>query len=108
MEITDKRIWQLFIELCEEQIQEHLQYIQKLKQGDPEEEHRLEVRKKMSSLPSKCEMDNLLRYETTFDRQLYKAINQLEREQRRRLGDHVPAPIQVDIEAHGTEGIKLV
>ena len=53
-------------------------------------------------------MDNFLRYETAIERQLYKAINQLERLQRMRAGDHVPAPIQVDVNTLGPGDIKLV
>ena len=59
-------------------------------------------------LPPKAEMDNLLRYETANNRQMNQAINQLERMQRRRAGDHVPAPVQVDINTLGQGDIKLV
>jgi hypothetical protein len=41
--------------------------------------------------------DSLLRYQTTINRQLYQAINQLERLQRLRRGDNVPAPVNVQI-----------
>lgn len=41
--------------------------------------------------------DSLLRYQTTINRQLYQAINQLERLQRLRKGDNVPAPLNVQI-----------
>jgi CRISPR/Cas system-associated endonuclease Cas1 len=52
---------------------------------------RFEVIKKLVSIPSKDELDRLLRYEGAIERQLYKAINQLERLQRLRAGDNVPA-----------------
>jgi len=45
------------------------------------------------SLPESAYVDRILRYETTIERQLYRAINQLERLQRERLGDLVPPPI---------------
>ena len=41
--------------------------------------------------------DILLRYETANDRQLYEAIDQLERLQRQRAGDYVPPPVKVGV-----------
>jgi hypothetical protein len=40
-------------------------------------------------------LDRILRYETTINRQLAYAVNQLERLQRARKGEHVPAPVTV-------------
>ena len=48
-------------------------------------------------LPSKEELDKLLRYEAMINRQLNHAIAELERLQRRRNEESVPAPISVDI-----------
>ena len=48
-------------------------------------------------LPDKPMVDKILRYEMTIERQLYRAINQLERLQRARKGDSVPPPINVQI-----------
>ena len=48
-------------------------------------------------LPQDKEMDLLLRYETTFHRQLLSTLNQLERLQRARRGENVPAPIAVQV-----------
>jgi hypothetical protein len=42
-------------------------------------------------------LDTLLRYETAIERQLYRAIDQLERLQRQRAGDYVPPPVKVGI-----------
>jgi hypothetical protein len=42
-------------------------------------------------------IDRLVRYQTTINRQLYQAINQLERLQRLRKGDHVPAPLNLQL-----------
>jgi hypothetical protein len=42
-------------------------------------------------------IDRILRYQTTINRQLYQAINQLERLQRLRKGDNVPAPLNVQV-----------
>jgi hypothetical protein len=48
-------------------------------------------------LPESKKMDLLLRYETTFHRQLISNLNQLERLQRKRGGEHVPAPLTVQV-----------
>ncbi len=48
-------------------------------------------------LPPKDELDKLLRYEAMINKQLNHAIAELERLQRRRNGESVPAPISVDI-----------
>jgi len=36
-----------------------------------------------------------MRYETKLERQMYRAMNQLERLQRRRLGEVVPPPLSM-------------
>ena len=42
-------------------------------------------------------MDLILRYQTTINRQFFQAMNQLERLQRLRKGDNVPAPLKVEV-----------
>jgi len=42
-------------------------------------------------------LERVLKYETAIERQLYRAINELERLQRMRMGDNVLPPITVDI-----------
>ncbi len=42
------------------------------------------------------DLDKIIRYEASLDRQLYKAITQLERLQRRRKGEDLPAPVVLD------------
>ena len=54
----------------------------------------------LGGVPSKDELDRLLRYEGAIERQLYKAMNQLERLQRMRAGDNVPAPVEVDVDVN--------
>jgi hypothetical protein len=51
-------------------------------------------------LPEGRPLESILRYETTIHRQLVHAIGQLERMQRARRGEHVPAPLSVQL----TEG----
>ena len=63
------------------------------KQEDAEEEER----RLASTLPSVEKLDKILRYETTLERQLYRAMNQLERLQRRRMGEKVAPPIAMEV-----------
>ena len=46
---------------------------------------------------TKMSIDRILRYQTTINRQLFQAMNQLERLQRLRQGDHVPAPVNIQV-----------
>ncbi len=48
-------------------------------------------------LPSSAVLDKILRYETKLERQLYQAINQLERLQRLRHGESIPPPLTVEL-----------
>ena len=48
------------------------------------------------ALPDERATDKILRYETHLDRQLYRAMDQLERLQRRRKGEFVPPPLNVN------------
>jgi len=49
------------------------------------------------SLPLGADLDRILRYETSINRQLVYAIKQLERLQLARKGEHVPAPVSVQV-----------
>jgi hypothetical protein len=49
------------------------------------------------TLPATEELDRVLRYDTSIHRQLAYAISQLERLQRARKGEHVPAPVSVQL-----------
>ena len=50
------------------------------------------------SLPAEDATDKLLRYEAHLDRQLYRAMDQLERLQRQRKGEKVPPPVNINLE----------
>jgi hypothetical protein len=50
-------------------------------------------------LPSAEVLEKILRYETALERQLFRATNQLERLQRRRQGENIPAPLTMEISA---------
>lgn len=49
------------------------------------------------TLPLSDNLDRLLLYESSVHRQLVFAMNQLERLQRARKGEHVPAPVTMQI-----------
>ncbi len=49
------------------------------------------------SLPPADATDKLLRYEAHLDRQLYRAMDQLERLQRQRRGENVPPPLNINL-----------
>ena len=57
------------------------------------------ARQSAAVLPSAEVLEKILRYETALERQLFRAMNQLERLQRRRLGENIPAPLTMDISA---------
>lgn len=61
------------------------------------EELETEAKTLSLALPAKEVMDKILRYETTIERQLYRAMNQLERLQRQRKGETLPPPISVEL-----------
>jgi hypothetical protein len=56
-----------------------------------------EAQQAANVLPSADTLEKILRYETALERQLFRAMNQLERLQRRRLGEDVPAPVTVEV-----------
>jgi hypothetical protein len=97
---NDDRIWQGLIEICDEKIKECTEEINGLNRQRKKNKLKLQVIKKLGSIPTKDELDRLLRYEGAIERQLYKAMNQLERLQRMRVGDNVPAPVEVDVDVN--------
>ena len=74
--------------------------IAKLQKQKEKNRLKLQVLKKLGNIPSRDELDQLLRYEGAIERQFYKALNQLERLQRLRAGDNVPAPVEVDVDVN--------
>jgi hypothetical protein len=53
------------------------------------------------SLPPADATEKLLRYEAHLDRQLYRAMDQLERLQRKRGGENVPPPLNINLGKRG-------
>ncbi len=101
---TDDSIWQTHIDLCDDRIVYHKQQISDLQKEKEKNHLALQVQKKLTSIPEKHDLERLLKYEGSIDKQFYKAIDQLERLQRRRKGDFVPPPVNVDLNINKEEG----
>ena len=101
---SDDRIWQTLIEICDEKVKEHAEAIADLEKEKAKNTLKLQVIKKLGTIPSRHELDRLLRYEGSIERQFYKALNQLERLQRLRAGDNVPPLVEVDVDVNTGEG----
>jgi hypothetical protein len=97
---SDDNIWQKLIDMCDQSTEHHQKEIAGLEKQKEKNKFRLQVIRKLGNIPSKEELDRLLRYEGAIERQLYKAVNQLERLQRLRAGDSVPPPLQVDVDVN--------
>jgi len=52
-------------------------------------------------LPAADTLDKILRYEIKLERQMYRAMDQLERIQRMRRGELIPAPLSVAVSGRG-------
>lgn len=88
-------------QIRQELIQVHAELIQtaqaEIKALEPQAALELERLTLLGSVPaSGHDLDKIIRYEASLDRQLYKAINQLERLERRRKGEDLPPPVVLD------------
>jgi hypothetical protein len=63
------------------------------------EEMEEKARQAASVLPSEKILEKLLRFEGSLQKKFFRTMNYLERHQRRRLGEKVPAPIAMEISA---------
>lgn len=66
-----------------------------------EESYEEEAQEAAAVLPSAEVLDKILRYETKLERQMYRAMAQLERVQRMRRGEPIPAPLSVEVSDRG-------
>lgn len=88
------RSLKFMLELIADEIgrcQKHLEQISEI------EDDRLHSKIRSASIPPSETIEKLLRYESAIERQLYKALDQLERLQRRRKGEFVPPPAQLGV-----------
>jgi len=92
--LTEAQIRQELIQVHEELIQTAQAEIKTL---EPQAALELERLALLGSVPAfGHDLDKIIRYEASLDRQLYKAINQLERLERRRKGEDLPPPVVLD------------
>ncbi len=91
---SDNEIWEKLISICDEQIEVYRDKIKEFEQQKAHNALKIQVTQQLGVMPERFELDRLLRYETTIERQLYKALDQLERLQRMRKGDFVPPPVE--------------
>jgi hypothetical protein len=56
-----------------------------------------QVRRDASVLPGRKVVDRIMGYESRLERQMYRAMNQLERLQRLRRGEVVPPPVSIQV-----------
>ena len=56
-----------------------------------------EARQAAAVLPAPEVLDKILRYETKLERQMYRAMSQLERVQRIRCGEALPLPLTMEV-----------
>ena len=94
---TDNAIWQCHIDLCTEQMEVQVRTIRELHRQKEDNQLALQVQKKIGCIPEARDLERLLTYAGSIERQFYKALDQLERLQRLRAGDHVPAPVNIDL-----------
>jgi hypothetical protein len=79
-------------------IDRYLEKIGELKRHVTEREDlALDAEARSFSLPPADATDKVLRYEAHLDRQLYRAMDELERLQRRRRGENVPPPLNINL-----------
>jgi len=99
-EWSDNDIWEALIEICDERIAHHESETATLEKERESNRLKLQVVKRLGNVPSREELERLLRYEGAIERQFYKALNQLERVQRLRSGEKIPAPVEVDLDVN--------
>jgi hypothetical protein len=56
-----------------------------------------QARQAAAVLPSAEILEKLLRFEGALQKKLYRSVNYLERLQRRRQGENIPAPVAMEI-----------
>jgi hypothetical protein len=98
---TEPDVWDGLIGICDEKVRQHENVIATHTKEKRKNELALQAIRMLGNIPSKDELDRLLRYEGAIERQFYKALNHLERLQRLRAGDNVPAPVEVEVGVNG-------
>jgi hypothetical protein len=86
----------------DELLQAGEELLEELQQAQADKEAReLEAARDARSIPDLDRVVRFARYETTLERQIYRALDALERIQRLRGGERLPAPLKVDLTTDG-------
>jgi hypothetical protein len=94
---TDKTLRENFIQQDLAGIKECEQRLDELARRRANAELKATRLVQSKSLPDALTMDRMLRYETAIERQMYRALNHLERRQRQRAGEVVPPPVSIEV-----------
>lgn len=94
---SDQDIFKVLHAACGRRLVEEHKALQRCQRETLTNPLAVEVARLKRSLPESHDMDRLLRYETAIERQLYRALAQLERLQRQRRGERLPPPLQVEV-----------
>ncbi len=100
---SDADIWQSHLQVCDEASSLQVQEIQNLQREKVKNQHALQVRMNVSSIPAGLELDRLLKYEGSIEKQFYKALHELQRLQAARNHQPVPPPVAIDIDVTGLD-----
>ena len=91
---TSAKCKEQFVAELDEEVQKLIRYS---KDQGAISQRRLDLESVRRSIPEGPQLDRLLRYEAAISREIDRTLNQLERHQRTRLGQHVPAPINLNV-----------
>lgn len=103
---SDDDIWKFHIENCDEMVRFYTQNIEELQKEKEDNKLALQVQKKLHSIPDARNLARLLKYEGSIEKQFYKAISELERLQRMRRGEALPAPFKIDLDVNNTDNTE--
>ncbi len=96
-----KRLWQKLLAIQHGRVEHWRVHIEDVeaKLGQLRRYAKLEQERAalLGSLPDEENLNKLIRYESMVNRELDRAMNQLERLQRARLGEHIPPPVTLDV-----------
>jgi hypothetical protein len=92
---TLEQVREELLRIAHRKLENKTQEFEELREADERNLSRIE---KLGSLMSQEDMDRVIRYEKTILGNFYKTLHELERKQRMRQGQAVPAPVAVDVE----------
>lgn len=101
----DEAVWKALFGTCDREKANIGKKIDSLHREKERNVLALEVERKLAGLPAGHGLDRLLKYETTIEKQFYKALSELERIQRLRGGEPVPPPLKLEVDVTPPESV---